>query len=308
MNVAITAVICTYNRAEYLRKAINSLIFQTLDRSRYEILIIDNCSKDGTESVVKEEFAHLPNIRYLFEPVLGLSQARNTGWQNASGAYVAYLDDDAIAAPEWLESALGVFEKVVPLPGAVGGKIELIWESPRPAWLSDNLLGCLGFMDLDDEPRFLAKSERLAGGNCAYPKTALEAVGGFSTEVGRVGDCLISNEEVLLYHWLKNAGFLLYYHPEMKIGHHVAKERLEIGWFEKRVFWQGISDVVTENELHGFSIVKKTWEVVQILATMVLKPQQILASIITIENLYFVNLRMKCKFKLGKLRGIMILK
>ena len=80
MNVRISAIICTLNRANYLRRSINSLIDQTLSAAHYEILIVDNGSTDNTSEVVLREYDHVQNLQYVYEPILGLSQARYTGY------------------------------------------------------------------------------------------------------------------------------------------------------------------------------------------------------------------------------------
>jgi len=103
MNLLITAVICTYNRKNLLRKAVDSLINQTLEKNKYEILIIDNNSNDGTSDLVNRNYSNISNIRYILEPRQGVAHARNTGWQNSKAKYVAYLDDDEIAKNDWLE-------------------------------------------------------------------------------------------------------------------------------------------------------------------------------------------------------------
>ena len=133
MSIRISAIICTLNRAAYLEKAIQSLADQTLPEEQFEIIVVDNGSTDNTKTMV-EGFKHLENLRYIYEPIMGLSQARNTGWQNAQGDYVAYLDDDAIACPEWLERIVQAFDTVEPRPGSVGGKVIPVWEAERPAW------------------------------------------------------------------------------------------------------------------------------------------------------------------------------
>ena len=135
MTVRISAIVCTYNRSTYLRKALGSLVDQSLSKDQYEVIVIDNGSQDDTRQVI-DEFSWMPNLKYVYEPNLGLSQARNTGWRNAHGGYVAYLDDDAIACPRWLEKILEVFENVKPRPGCVGGKIEPRWELGHPLILS----------------------------------------------------------------------------------------------------------------------------------------------------------------------------
>ena len=100
----ITAIICTHNRERFLESCIQSLFDQTLDARRYEILVVDNGSNDGTRAIC-DKFKDRLNFKYIFEPVLGLSQARNTGWKNARGRYVGYIDDDATADQRWGQRA-----------------------------------------------------------------------------------------------------------------------------------------------------------------------------------------------------------
>ena len=127
MSIELSAIICTYNRADYLRKSLASLAEQTLSTDRFEIIVVDNNSNDDTKAVVQEEYAYVPNLRYIFEPVPGLSKARNTGWQNANGKYIAFLDDDAVATLRWAEIYMEVFQNWEPTPGCSGGKAEPIW-------------------------------------------------------------------------------------------------------------------------------------------------------------------------------------
>ena len=77
--VAVTAIVPTFNRSAYLRKTIEALLDQSFEKSGYEIIVIDNCSTDDTREVVCEELKHAPNLRYVYEPRLGLSPARNRG-------------------------------------------------------------------------------------------------------------------------------------------------------------------------------------------------------------------------------------
>ena len=246
MTVQISAIVCTFNRASYLRKAIQSLIEQTLDKNSYEILVVDNCSTDETKQVVKE-FVHVPNLRYLYEPIQGLSQARNTGWQNAKGKYVAYLDDDAIAHPKWLERILEVFETVTPQPGVVGGKIEPIWEAPRPSWLLDSMDFCLSILDLSKDTPIISYDRQLyAGANSAFPRELILKVGGFQVTLGRKGSKLLSQEEILFWKQLQAQGYCCYYDPLIVVHHHIPSSRLTKKWILKRMYWEGTSEALLE--------------------------------------------------------------
>ena len=245
MNVKISAIVCTLNRSWYLKKAIQSLVDQTVPQGEYEIIVVDNASTDDTKSVV-ESFRHVLNLRYVHEPVLGLSRARNTGWQNALGRYVAYLDDDAMACPTWLERILHAFENVKPTPGTVGGRITLIWETERPDWLARELETPLGYLDWGCSGMFLTQENQwLGGGNLACPRKILEEAGGFSTDLGRKGKNLLSNDEILLTRYLRSQNLGSYYDPAVLVQHHVLPERVQKGWFYRRYFWQGISREIT---------------------------------------------------------------
>ena len=247
MNVLISAIICTHNRAQYLAKAIQSLVDQRTPKDQYEIIIVDNCSTDSTKEVV-EQFSSVNNIRYIYESTLGLSYARNTGWRNARGKYVAYLDDDAIACPVWLDKILEVFETVTPRPGCVGGKIYPIWEGTRPKWLSDWLLHCLPVVDWSDTPHVLddLRMEWLAGANIALPADLLKSLGGFTSDLDRVGNNLLSSGDVFLEKQIIKMGYSCYYHPDIAIRHHIFESRLNQSWFIRRYYWQGVSDAVMQ--------------------------------------------------------------
>jgi len=79
MALKLSVVVCTYNRAQLLTEALDSVCNQTLDKSRYEIIVVDNNSADGTRELVGEFCRRFSNVRYCFEPQQGLSYARNRG-------------------------------------------------------------------------------------------------------------------------------------------------------------------------------------------------------------------------------------
>jgi glycosyltransferase involved in cell wall biosynthesis len=247
--VRISAVVCTLNRAPYLAKAVESLVNQTYPKECYEIIVVDNGSTDNTREIV-EQFSESATIRYILEPVRGLSQARNTGWRAASGEYVAYLDDDAIACPAWLKKMMEAFEIVKPAPASVGGKVVPMWESERPAWLGDKMLGVYAIVDWGDRARFLQPSspEHHVGCNVAYTRHVLQECGGFNINLGRKGKNLLSNDEHLIRKFIDSHGLGIYYDPEILVQHLVPKERLNRRFMLRRYFWQGISDVVEWHE------------------------------------------------------------
>ena len=85
----ISAIICTHNRDNYLGAAIDSLLSQNFAEG-FEVVVIDNGSKDNTKQVVSERLDN-PRLKYIYEPVLGLSVARNTGAKVSCGEILAYF-------------------------------------------------------------------------------------------------------------------------------------------------------------------------------------------------------------------------
>ncbi|TDI99034.1 MAG: glycosyltransferase, partial [Deltaproteobacteria bacterium] len=147
-NLRISVVVCTYRNPGLLEKTLASLLNQTLDSARYEVIVVDNNSNDSTPDVV----ARFPSVRYVFEPEQGLSAARNAGIRAASSDIIAFIDDDAEADPGWLQALLEVYDSV-PNALAVGGKADPIWDAPPPSWLDENYHRPLSLIDWGSEIR-----------------------------------------------------------------------------------------------------------------------------------------------------------
>lgn len=240
----VAAVICTHNRLRYLGASIDSLLEQTLPRSDYEIIVVDNASSDGTREWVAERQKTAPDIRYVYEPALGLSNARNAGWRAARSEIVAYLDDDAVACPRWLEVIVAKFSERDDRLAVVGGRVDPLWEAPPPEWLAPEFWHWLSVLDLSPTDVVLTASQHFVGANMAMRKSALAAVGGFSSFLGRKGKSLLSNEEVLLKQRLEAAGYYAMYAPEAVAQHLVPAARMSREWFRRRHYWQGVSDAL----------------------------------------------------------------
>lgn len=241
----ISVIICTHNRAAYLGAAIDSLLCQNfLD---YEVLVVDNASTDATREIVEQRLPH-DRLRYLYEPTLGLSVARNRGAAEAQGSILAYLDDDAEASPDWLAHLSEVFRQDEQVAIA-GGKVTLLWPPglTSPRWLSPDLAGNLGAYDLGSSPQAITQAGLTPRGlNYALRKAFWQQVGGFDPQLGRVGKNLLSNEELLMTQQALKQGFKVLYVPAAVVAHNVAPERLNPGWFFRRSWWQGVSESYRE--------------------------------------------------------------
>jgi glycosyltransferase involved in cell wall biosynthesis len=241
----ISAIICTHNREQYLGLAIDSLLHA--DFTDFEIIVVDNASTDGTRQVVETRLPN-PKLRYIYEPVTGLSVARNTGAKNSQSPIIAYLDDDAIATPQWLRVLYSAYENH-PKLAIAGGKVTLIWPEgiTPPPWLSDNLAGNLGAYNLGDQWVEIKNPGLTPRGlNYSIRRSFLEKIGGFDVNLGRVGKRLLSNEELQMTELALEQGWQVAYVPEALVAHHVAPERVNRAWFMERGWWQGISECYRE--------------------------------------------------------------
>jgi len=102
-DLTTTIVICTRNRPTLLRKCLEGIAH--LERTPDEVIVVDNTSGDEETEAVAREFAAV----YTFEPIQGLSRARNRGLADSNSEIVAYLDDDAVPDERWLELLLEPF-------------------------------------------------------------------------------------------------------------------------------------------------------------------------------------------------------
>ena len=237
--IQISVIVCTYNRADMLANALESLLQQTLAKDLFEIIVVDNASTDTTPAVVKSFQANHPehNIGLMREDCLGLGYARNAGFRRAQGEYVAFMDDDAQASQDWLETALSCFQEIQPPPFAIGGKILPIYNSPKPKWFKDEW----ETRTWGEQPRLLRKGESFSGSNMIFKKEVLQAYGGFDTRVGVKGVYLSVGEETGLFQriWQEEGAACFYYSPRLVVYHAVPHYKMTVSYSLKRAFVTG---------------------------------------------------------------------
>lgn len=103
-----SVVIPAYNRAHCIDRALESVLEQT--EQCFEIIVVDDGSKDGTEHLMRELCQKETRLRYIKQTNGGASKARNTGIKAAKGKYIAFLDSDDVFLPFHLQQALSVLE------------------------------------------------------------------------------------------------------------------------------------------------------------------------------------------------------
>ncbi len=236
-SVLVSVVVCTYNRAQLLHNCLGSLNKQSIDKKHYEVIVVDNNSTDDTQNVVKKTIRHHPNIRLVTERNQGLSVARNRGWKEARGRYVAYIDDDALAEPNWIEQIV-CFITNYPKVTVFGGPYSRFSIVPFPDWLPENYYT----LNLGNKIKALnLRSEWLSGSNMIFGKSVFEKYGGFKKDFGMTGKKILYGEETELFVRLKKYGEPVYYVPKIRVRHIVSKHKLKLLWSLQNDFWHSFS-------------------------------------------------------------------
>jgi GT2 family glycosyltransferase len=174
-----SVVICTYNRARLLERALHSLARQTLLPEHFEVIVVDDGSVDNTAGVCDKMRSRMPNLKYISTGNhISLSHARNIGIGEASGNYLLFTDDDCIAAEDWVGCMIAALDRMEIAAGAVANTAKNYFT------LSHNIAQFHAFM-----PGGKAGPIKfIAGANMGFRRSVLEELGGFQTERKYAGD------------------------------------------------------------------------------------------------------------------------
>lgn len=251
----ISVILCTYNRCEMLAKALGSLALSDLPHGiSWEVLVVDNNSRDATRRVVEEFQVRDPvRFRYFFEPSQGKSYALNTGILKASGKVLAFIDDDVVAEALWLDRL--TTDILAGRCAGTGGKILLEQGFVAPAWLPVSgpysLAGMLAVFDLGDAPMPLSRPP--FGTNMAFHRSMFTKYGLFRTDMGPAPGSEIRNEDVEFCRRLMTGGERLMYQPEAVVYHAVPERRRTQEYFLQFWFDHGRASVRESRVLPPFA-------------------------------------------------------
>ncbi len=224
----ISVVICTYNRAAYIRDAMESLYRQSIGKEYFEVIVVNNNSSDDT-ALVCETFIHQhpdSRFRFLNEPAQGASFARNTGAAIAGAPLLCFMDDDAVAVPDYLERIVHFFDTHHDACG-LGGRIIPRYIPSEPAWMSYYVSSLVGNFDYAPVPALFKPGKYPLESNMIVRKTDFDRIRGFNTALpGVVGTLRIGGEGKDFFLRLQESGKEIYYDPAIIVHHVVEVKKL----------------------------------------------------------------------------------
>ena len=300
---SVTVCICTHNRPRYVLDCLEGLAKQTVGPAGFQILIVDSGSDEDVQAKLAAMAGGQPNARMIRIDRAGVSIARNAGADAAQSDYIAYIDDDAIPAANWVEQIRNTIASVGGVPALLGGRILPLWEAPLPAWWPQRLRGVLSIIETEGQGVY--RSEAISndlspyGANMVVHVTTMRSLGGFGNGAGRDGSSLLSDEDVQLAWQMQNAGYVVQFDSRIVVHHQIQASRLTPEWLLRRMYWQGVSSVVTSRVTATRNI---AWRALprRLLVAMLLLPM----ALVPTHSVKLLGYRWRLAYSLGFVRGM----
>jgi GT2 family glycosyltransferase len=213
----LTVVIPTHKRPDLLEILLRSLAKQTLDAEAYEVVVVDDGSRDSTSSVLSAAQSFLPNLTWkVLDRGRGPAAARNAGVAMAKGALILFVDDDIEATPDLLATHLHIQNEARDASLGVLGRVD--WHPSLEITTFMKWLDSSGLQFAYDTWLRPGPVDPPVGAfytaNVSVPRRLLEDVGGFNE---RFPFAAYEDMELAWRMWKR--GFRMDYHPEAQAYH-----------------------------------------------------------------------------------------
>jgi glucosyl-dolichyl phosphate glucuronosyltransferase len=249
--VKASVIIPTRNRADLLGRCLESLTQQTLAPESFEVLVIDNGSKDHTASVAKK-YADALQITYACVPEPGLHNGRHAGLRRAKADVLIFTDDDVEAEPTWVEAVLETFQD--PDIALVGGNNYPNFEVDPPAWLlhwwqqpkgKGHALNSLSILDFGAGV-FKIDPGYVWGCNFSIRRDVLLKARGFHPDGYPIERIRFRGDgETHVSDVVRSSDLRSVFNSRASVRHLVSGNRMTRAYIEQRAYAQGISDSYT---------------------------------------------------------------
>lgn len=204
------------------------------------MLVVDNGSTDDTADRIRRLAERDARLRYVFEPLVGISAARNRALDECRSEVLIFVDDDETVCPGFIAAHLAVYSEQ-PHCVAVGGAMDLYFDKGEPRWVSRSLHGLYSSYPVEEGTlRSLEPLETPPfGGNLSLLVSAAIECGRFDRTLGRVDTSLISGEETGLLNAMWTNQREIWVTGAARIRHHIPAERSRLTWVLRRSAAQG---------------------------------------------------------------------
>jgi len=249
----ISVIIATHDRLQLLLDCVASVCKGSYPS--FEVLVVDQDASGRAGAALQARFLNGEPIRYFILPNAGASQARNLGLRQSRGEVVAFIDDDALAGDGWLAAVHHAFVNREQDVQLVAGRIQPIWPSNRPNWLPREREFLLGLYNIGDSFCELPPQDQPISANMAARRELILRLGGLEERLGPNHfrkRTMITGEDTLLGLRAREAGYSLFYEPEMLVYHRISRKKVKRSHFLRRQFWEGVTVVAEMAITQGF--------------------------------------------------------
>ncbi len=243
----LSVIICTHNRHNLVLATLASLRRQTLPCEHFEVIVVECLSTDGTMEAIRS-YIHASGqqsswrVQCITNKSSNRSGARMRGLQAAEGAIIVFLDDATQLEPHFLERLSLTYKET--RADAIGGRVTLRCEHPRPTWLTDDMVALLGYFAPGEVSMPLPATLNFSSCCFSITRTALQAIGDFTLLASRNDIYIAPNVEIAyLCRALRQKGYTLWYAPEAAAVHSISIARLWYRFFMEQSYWQGRAEV-----------------------------------------------------------------
>lgn len=240
----VSVIIPTYNRSVMLKQTVDTFLAQTYPGDRWELILVDNGSRDSTWSVIEDLAAENDRVRPLREARKGAHYARNSGALVAKGEILYFTDDDMLADSRLLERIVAVFDADGNVASATG-KILPRWDTEPPGWVLEHCRNALlSLNDLgeatiisDDDPGVFSCHQ-------AVRRDVFIAAGGFNPDTN--AELFTGDNETGLNIKIMKLGYRFAYVGEAVTQHMIPASRMTQEYLNGRLADQGFCDSYTD--------------------------------------------------------------
>ncbi len=239
-SIDLTVAICAYNSEKRIGLVLESLARQQVPAGlRWELLVIDNASKDGTSKLVADMGARLGlPLRLVYEGTPGLANARRRATLEAGSDLLSFPDDDTVLSPDWIMQCVR-FLREHPDAGIIGARVQPLFEDPsrKPPDFEERFAGLLSLYDKGDESRrlkFPEDSTPVGAGMSGRTALFRLVFDEFRTmNVGRAPGSLSGGEDLEAMFIAYRMGWEIWYVPSLSLRHFIPNERLTEAYRDK---------------------------------------------------------------------------